>query len=66
MPLESTPRLVADCQAGGYAAGYCESWNLDSLRGVRDAAEQTPPCVENAYRPDVPRVVQAVRDMMQF
>ena len=41
MPLESIPRLMADCQAGGYAIGYFESWNLESLQGVLDAAEQT-------------------------
>lgn len=41
MPLESIPRLLADCQAGGYAVGYFESWNLESLQGVLDAAEQT-------------------------
>ena len=41
MPLESIPRLLAGCQAGGYAVGYFESWNLESLQGVLDAAEQT-------------------------
>ena len=32
---------MRDCQAGGYAVGYFESWNLESLQGVIDAAEQT-------------------------
>jgi ketose-bisphosphate aldolase len=41
MPLESVPQLLRDCQAGGYAVGYFESWNLESLQGVIDAAEQT-------------------------
>lgn len=41
MPLESVPRLMADCRKGGYAIGYFESWNLESLQGVLDAAEQT-------------------------
>ena len=41
MPLVSIPRLMSDCQAGGYAIGYFESWNLESLQGVLDAAEQT-------------------------
>jgi ketose-bisphosphate aldolase len=41
MSLESISRLMADCQAGGYAVGYFESWNLESLQGVLDAAEQT-------------------------
>ena len=41
MPLVSIPQLMTDCQAGGYAVGYFESWNLESLQGVLDAAEQT-------------------------
>jgi fructose/tagatose bisphosphate aldolase len=41
MPWESIPRLLARCRAGGYAVGYLESWNLESLPGVLDAAEQT-------------------------
>jgi len=41
MPLESIPRLLAGCLAGGYAVGYFESWNFESLQGVLDAAEQT-------------------------
>lgn len=39
MSLESIPRLLADCRARGYAIGYFESWNLESLQGVLDAAE---------------------------
>ncbi len=41
MPLEPVARLMDDCTAGGYAIGYFESWNLESLQGVLDAAEQT-------------------------
>ncbi len=41
MPLESIARLTRDCQAGGYAIGYFESWNLESLQGVLAAAEQS-------------------------
>ena len=45
MPLESIQRLLAGCQAGGYAVGYFESWNLESLQGVLDAAESSSvPC----------------------
>ena len=29
------------CRDGRYAVGYFESWNLESLQGVLDAAEQT-------------------------
>ncbi len=39
MPLESIPVLMARARAGGYALGYFESWNLESLQGVIDAAE---------------------------
>jgi len=41
MPLESIDRLMQGCREGGYAVGYFESWNLESLQGVLDAAEQT-------------------------
>ncbi len=41
MSLESIDRLMLGCQAGGYAIGYFESWSLESLQGVIDAAEQT-------------------------
>ncbi len=41
MPLEPIGTLLADASAGGYALGYFESWDLASLQGVIDAAEQT-------------------------
>lgn len=41
MPLIPVPRLIADARDGGYAIGYFESWNIESLAGVIDAAEQT-------------------------
>lgn len=41
MPLESIDCLMRGCRENGYAIGYFESWNLDSLQGVLDAAEQT-------------------------
>ena len=41
MPLEPIDRLMRRCREGGYAVGYFESWNLESLQGVLDAAEQT-------------------------
>jgi ketose-bisphosphate aldolase len=41
MPLELIDRLMHGCRDGGYAVGYFESWNLESLQGVLDAAEQT-------------------------
>lgn len=41
MSLEPVPDLLAAARAGGYAVGYFESWNLESLCGVMDAAEAT-------------------------
>lgn len=41
MPLASFVELMADAERGGYAVGYFESWNLESLRAVCDAAEVT-------------------------
>lgn len=40
MPLESIPRLLEAARQGGYALGYFESWSVDSLQGVIDAAEK--------------------------
>jgi ketose-bisphosphate aldolase len=41
MPLESIGHLMQAAQRHNYAVGYFESWNLESLQGVIDAAEQT-------------------------
>ena len=41
MPLEAIGPMMSACRRGGYAVGYFESWNLESLQGVIDAAEQT-------------------------
>jgi ketose-bisphosphate aldolase len=41
MPLESASRLLGRAREDGYALGYFESWNLESLQGVIDAAEET-------------------------
>src|SRR5258708_11286379 len=41
MPLESIDRLMQSAQRHNCAVGYFESWNLDSLQGVIEAAEQT-------------------------
>jgi ketose-bisphosphate aldolase len=41
MSLTSVPLLFELARARGYALGYFESWNLESLQGVIDAAEQT-------------------------
>jgi len=39
VPIESAMTLIGAARAGGYAVGYFESWNLESLQGVIDAAE---------------------------
>lgn len=41
MPLESIDRLMLQPQHHNYAVGYFESWSLESVQGVIDAAEQT-------------------------
>jgi ketose-bisphosphate aldolase len=41
MPLEMIGSLSARAVSQGYAVGYFESWNLESLQGVIDAAEQS-------------------------
>ena len=41
MPVESAIEMAARARRGGYAVGYFESWNLESLQGVLDAAEET-------------------------
>lgn len=41
MPLVPSLEIVTEAYRGGYAVGYFESWNLESLQGVIDAAEQT-------------------------
>jgi ketose-bisphosphate aldolase len=41
MALTSIDALMQRAVRGGYAVGYFESWNLESLQGVIDAAEET-------------------------
>jgi fructose/tagatose bisphosphate aldolase len=41
MPLKPASELLADARRHGYAVGYFESWDLASLEGVIDAAEQS-------------------------
>jgi fructose/tagatose bisphosphate aldolase len=41
MALESIGRLMHAAQGKNYAVGYFESWSLESLQGVIDAAERT-------------------------
>ncbi len=39
MSLVPFEKMINDADAGGYAVGYFESWNLESLLAVADAAE---------------------------
>ena len=39
MPLVPFPQLILDAEVGGYAVGYFESWDLESLLAVAAAAE---------------------------
>lgn len=41
MPLEAIGPMMRKASEGQYAVGYFESWNLESLQGVIDAAEET-------------------------
>jgi ketose-bisphosphate aldolase len=41
MPLEPAVELLAHARRRGYAIGYFESWDVASLEGVIDAAEQS-------------------------
>jgi ketose-bisphosphate aldolase len=40
MPIVSLSHMLADARASGYGVCYCESWNLESLQAVIDAAEE--------------------------
>ncbi len=39
MPVVAFKELMAEAERGEFAVGYFESWNLESLRAVADAAE---------------------------
>lgn len=41
MPLEPILDLMRHARQDGYGIGYFESWNLESIQGVIDAAEET-------------------------
>ncbi len=41
MSLQPIDQMIRAARDGRYAVGYFESWNLESLQGVVDAAEET-------------------------
>jgi fructose/tagatose bisphosphate aldolase len=61
MTLVAFAELMADAERGGYAVGYFESWSLESLLAVADAAEaQRSPVIlgfSGIYLPHPDRVV---------
>ena len=62
MTLVPFNTLMNDAMAGGYAVGYFESWNLESLLAVADAAEAVRSPVilgfSGIYLPHPQRVVK--------
>src|SRR3954463_5526367 len=66
MPLVDFPKLIGAAERNGYAVGYFESWNLESLLAVADAAEamRSPVLLgfSGIYLPHPDRVV---RDPLQ-
>jgi fructose/tagatose bisphosphate aldolase len=62
MTLVSFNTLMCDAVAGGYAVGYFESWNWESLLAVADAAEVTRSPVilgfSGVYLPHTDRVAK--------
>src|SRR4051794_24378230 len=61
MSLSTFQDLMSRAEHGGYAVGYFESWNLESLLAVADAAEATRSPVilgfSGIYLPHPSRVV---------
>ncbi|MCX6090235.1 MAG: class II fructose-bisphosphate aldolase [Candidatus Atribacteria bacterium] len=62
MPLVAFSELMKDAEKKGYAVGYFESWNMESLFAVADAAEATRSPVILGFSgmslPDAKRLVQ--------
>jgi fructose-bisphosphate aldolase, class II len=65
MPLVPFRDLMADAAAGGYAVGYFESWNLESLLAVADAAEAArAPVILGFSGIYLPHPLRRVRDRL--
>ena len=63
MPLVPFRDLMADAAAGGYAVGYFESWSLESLLAVADAAEaERSPVILGFSGIYLPHPLRRVRD----
>jgi len=67
MPLVSFSDLMAAAGRGGYAVGYFESWNLESLQAVADAAERTrSPVILGFSGIYLPHPGRVVRDKLEW
>jgi ketose-bisphosphate aldolase len=66
MPLTSFRDLMASAEQGGYAVGYFESWNLESLLAVADAAEATrSPVILGFSGINIPDPSRVVKDRLE-
>ena len=61
MPLEAIGPMMRAAVEGGYAVGYFESWNLESLQGVVDAAEETRFAGDSRFQRRFPERRRAAR-----
>src|SRR5512135_922370 len=67
MPLVPFAELMADAQQRGYAVGYFESWNLESLQAAADAAEATrSPVILGFSGLTLPDSRRVVRDQLAY
>lgn len=62
MPIVPFKELMTEAEKGKYAVGYFESWNIESLLAVKDAAEAmcSPVIIgfSGIYLPHYKRVVK--------
>src|SRR5512135_3507481 len=66
MPLVSFEDLMSGAEQRGYAVGYFESWNLESLLAVADAAEATrSPVILGFSGLSLPDPSRAVKDKLE-
>jgi len=66
MPLASFHDLMTDAERGRYAVGYFESWNLESLLAVADAAEtMRSPVILGFSGIYLPHAKRRVRDRLE-
>jgi ketose-bisphosphate aldolase len=66
VPLTSFRDLMANAEQGNYAVGYFESWNLESLLAVADAAEATrSPVILGFSGLSLPDPSRLVKDKLQ-